>query len=83
MIRIHILAAFWYVMGLTAVQPPIRGWRLEDVKLKAVAFEEAFHYQGLLLVPGIIAVGVTGVFTWAQMDYNLITSGWPRKYCIL
>lgn len=68
-------------MGLAAVQfPLIRGWRLEDVKLKAVAFEEDLHYQGLLLVPGIIVVGVAGVFTWAQMDYNLITSGWPRKY---
>ncbi len=64
-------------MGLAAVQfPLIRGWRLEDVKLKAVAFKEALHYQGLLLVPGIIVVGVTGVFTRAQMDYNLITSGW-------
>ncbi len=74
---LHILAAFWYVMGLAAVQfPLIRGWRLGDVKQKAVAFEEASHYQGLLLVPGIIAVGVTGVFMWAEMDYNLISTGW-------
>lgn len=74
---LHILAVFWYVMGLAAVQfPLIRGWRLEDVRLKAVAFEEAAHYQGLLLVPGIIAAGVTGVFMWTEMDYNLITTGW-------
>jgi uncharacterized membrane protein len=74
---LHILAAFWYVMGLAAVQfPLIRGWRLEDVRVKAAAFGEASHYQGLLLVPGIIAMGVTGVFTWTQKDYNLITSGW-------
>lgn len=74
---LHVLSAFWYVMGLAAVQfPLIRGWRLDDVKLKAVAFEEASHYQGLLLVPGIIAVGISGVFMWAQMDYNLITTGW-------
>jgi len=32
--------------------------------------------RGWRLVAGIIAVWVTGVFTWAQMDYNLITSGW-------
>ncbi len=64
-------------MGLAAVKfPLIRGWRLEDVKLKAAAFEQASHYQGLLLVPGIIAVGVTGVFTWTGKDYNLVTSGW-------
>ena len=50
------------------------------MKLKAVAFEEAFHYQGLLLAPGIIAVGLTGVFTRAQMDYNLVATGWPRKF---
>lgn len=74
---LHILAAFWYVMGLAAVQfPLIRGWRVEDLKVKAVAFEEATHYQGLLLVPGVIAAGVTGVFMWTQMDYNLITTGW-------
>lgn len=74
---LHVLSAFWYVMGLAVVQfPLIRGWRLDDVKLKAVAFEEASHYQGLLLVPGIIAVGISGVFMWAQMDYNLITTGW-------
>ena len=74
---IHLIAVFWYVMGLAAVQfPLIRGWRLDDVRLKVAAFEEATHYQGLLLVPGVIAVGVTGVFMWAQMDYNLITTGW-------
>jgi hypothetical protein len=59
------------------------GWRLKGVELKAVAFEEASHYQGLLLVPVIIAVAVTGVFTRAQMDYNLVTSGWPRRHCTL
>ena len=74
---LHLLSAFWYVMGLAAVQfPLIRGWQLDDLKLKAVAFEEASHYQGLLLVPGTIIVGISGVFMWAQMDYNLITTGW-------
>ena len=64
-------------MGLAAVQfPLIRGWRYGDVKVKVAAFEEATHYNGLLLAPGIIASGVTGVFTWTQMDYNLVSSGW-------
>jgi len=73
----HLLAVFWYVMGLAAVQfPLIRGWQFDDLKLKVAAFEEASHYQGLLLVPGIIVMGVSGVFMWTQMDYNLITTGW-------
>ena len=74
---LHILAVFWYVMGLAAVQfPLIRGWRIDDLNVKTSAFDEAFHYQGLLLVPGVIVVGVTGVSMWAQMGYNLITTGW-------
>lgn len=74
---LHIVSVFWYVMGLAAVQfPLIRGWRFDDLNLKVVAFEEASHYQGLLLVPGIIAAGISGVFMWTQMDYNLITTGW-------
>jgi uncharacterized membrane protein len=74
---LHILAVFWYVMGLAAVQfPLIRGWRIDDLKMKSSAFDEASHYQGLLLVPGVIVVGVTGVFMWTQMGYNLITTGW-------
>lgn len=49
---LHILAVFWYVMGLAAVQfPLIRGWRIDDLKVKTSAFDEASHYQGLLLVP--------------------------------
>jgi hypothetical protein len=59
-----MLAAFWSVGGLVALRSPlICSCRLKDVKLKAVASEEALRYQGLLLVPGIIAVGATGVFT--------------------
>lgn len=74
---LHIVAVFWYVMGLAAVQfPLIRGWRLEELRLRVAAFDEASHYQGLLLVPGVIAAGISGVFMWTQMDYNLITTGW-------
>jgi len=43
---------------------------------RAESFVEAAHYQGVLLVPGAIAVGASGLFLWAQMDYNLLSSGW-------
>ena len=34
---LHIVAAFWYVMGLAAVQfPVIRGWGVEDLKMKGL-----------------------------------------------
>ncbi len=74
---LHLLSAFWYVMGLAAVQfPLIRGWRVQEIRLQAAAFEEASHYQGILLVPGAIAAGASGLFNWAQMGYNLATTGW-------
>ncbi len=74
---IHILASFWYVMGLTAVQAALaRGWRAEETKVKADSFDEAAHYQGVLLVPGAIAAVATGLFLWARLDYNLVATGW-------
>jgi len=74
---LHILAAFWYVSGLTAVQVSlIRGWQSVDLKIRVESLEEASHYQGVLMVPGAIAGVATGVFLWAKLDYGLISTGW-------
>ncbi len=74
---VHILAAFWYVAGLTAVQLSlVRAWQSEDLAVRADSLEEASHYQGLLLVPGAIASVASGLFLWAQLDYDLITTPW-------
>lgn len=74
---LHLLAAFWYVGGLAAVLLSLsRAWRSNDVQRQALAFAEASQYQGSLLLPGTIAMGATGVFLWAELGYNLITTGW-------
>ena len=74
---LHLLAALWYVAGLTAVQLSlVRAWQSEDLAVRADSLEEASHYQGLLLVPGAIASVATGLFLWAQLDYDLITTPW-------
>jgi uncharacterized membrane protein len=73
----HVLAAFWYVAGLTAVQLSlVRAWQSEELAVRADSLEEASHYQGLLLVPGAIASVASGLFLWAQLDYDLITTPW-------
>ena len=73
----HILAAFWYVAGLTAVQLAlVRAWQHDDLTIRADSIEEASHYQGVLLVPGAIASVATGLFLWAQLDYDLIATPW-------
>lgn len=77
LVFIHILAAFWYVSGLTAVQMSlVRAWQIEALDARADSLEEASHYQGILLVPGAIASVASGLFLWAQLDYNLITTPW-------
>jgi uncharacterized membrane protein len=74
---IHILGAFWYVAGLTAVQLSlVRAWQSEALDVRADSFEEASHYQGILLVPGAIASIASGLFLWAQLDYDLLTTPW-------
>jgi uncharacterized membrane protein len=73
----HILAAFWYVAGLTAVQLSlVRAWQHDEIAVRADSLEEASHYQGVLLVPGAIAGIATGIALWAQLDYDLISTGW-------
>jgi uncharacterized membrane protein len=75
--QIHTLASFWYIAGLTAVQMSIvRAWQNEALDVRADSLEEASHYQGILLVPGAIASIASGLFLWAQLDYNLITTPW-------
>jgi uncharacterized membrane protein len=74
----HIMACFWYVAGLVSVQIAlIRAMQAEKMEDRSTSFEEAAHYQGMLLVPGAIAVAATGLFLWSQqLDYNMFTTGW-------
>jgi hypothetical protein len=74
----HVLAALWYVTGLTAVQISlIRAMQAEQMGTRSESFDEAAHYQGLLLVPGAIAVAATGLFLWSQqLGHNMFTTGW-------
>ena len=74
---LHVLAALWYVAGLTSVQIAlVRGWQASEVETRVVAFSEATHYQGILLIQGAIAVATTGLFLWGQLDYNFVTTPW-------
>lgn len=72
-----LISAYWYVMGLAAVQLAyIRAMRAEGVPAQLEAVEDASHFQGVLLVPGAIAAGFAGAFYWTEAGHNLITSEW-------
>ena len=53
-----------------------RGWREEDFDRQLLAFEDASTGHKLLLLPGTIAVGATGVFLAADAEFNFFTTGW-------
>ena len=72
----HVLSAFWYVIGLSAVQLAyVRASQSSEVSVQVAALEEASHYQGVLLVPGAIAIGATGLFYWMKLDYEPLRTG--------
>lgn len=76
LIFLHLLGAFWYVIGLTSVQISlVRAWNRQEISVRVESIEEASHYQGMLMVPGAIAAVSSGVFLWA-LDYNLVTTPW-------
>jgi uncharacterized membrane protein len=74
---LHLLSAFWYVGGLAAVLLALaRAWQSHDLHYQVATFVEASQYEAALLLPGAIAAAATGVFLWAEMGFNPLTTGW-------
>lgn len=74
---LHWLSLFLMTAGLGAVMVPLwRGWRETDLDRQMLAFEDAYTGHKTALLPGVIAVGATGVFLAADAGYNFITTGW-------
>ena len=74
---LHFASLFLMMAGLGAVMVALwRGWREDDFDRQLVAFEDASTGHKLLLLPGTIAVGATGVFLAADGEFNFFTTGW-------
>lgn len=77
LLAIHFASLFLMMAGLGAVIVALwRGWTEQEPERALIAFEDAStgHKAGLL--PGIIAVGATGIFLGGDAGYNFITTGW-------
>ena len=75
---LHMLSLFVFLAGLGGTMLPLyRAWNAVDIERQVYAFQEAGRNQAGILLPGIVLVGVTGVF-WAivsdQMDP--VETGW-------
>lgn len=74
---LHFLSLFYMLFGLGAVLVPLaRGWRTSDTKERLDAFQTAAAGQSLGLVPGVVLVGVTGIFLASAAGDNIISTGW-------
>ena len=74
---LHFLSLFLMVGGLGSVMVALwRGWREDNLDHQLIAFEDASTGHKLLLLPGTIAVGATGIFVAADAEYNFFTTGW-------
>ncbi len=84
LVSLHVLSLFLMMGGLGAVMVPLwRGWRETDLDRQLVAFEDATTGHRVALLPGVIAVGTTGVFLAADAGYNFFTTGWLlAKECV-
>jgi hypothetical protein len=76
---LHTLALLWMAVGLGAVVVPIwRAWGTHELEAKALLLSEAQQAEARWLLPGLLAVGLTG-FAWATAEeprLNLIRTGW-------
>lgn len=84
LVSLHVLSLFLMMGGLGAVMVPLwRGWRETDLDRQLLAFEDATTGHRVGLLPGVIAVGATGVFLAADAGYNFFTTGWLlAKECV-
>jgi uncharacterized membrane protein len=74
---LHTLALFWLAGGLGAVAVPVwRAWRTADLPERTLLLSEAQRNETAWLLPGFIAVGVSGIAWAAGADWNLVTTGW-------
>ncbi len=74
---LHLFALFWMMAGVGNVVAPIwRAWAEEKLDVKVVLISDAARNETAWLLPGMMAVALTG-FAWgAAADWDLPHTGW-------
>ena len=74
---LHILAILYLTVGVgNTVVPVWKAWRRQDLGEQAMLLTDAQRNESTFLLPGLIAVAVTGYAWAANEDINVITTGW-------
>ncbi len=73
-----MLSLFVYLAGVGATMLPLyRSWNSTNLQSQVYAFQEAGRNQAGILLPGIILVGVTGLFWAIRSDaVDPVETGW-------
>lgn len=74
---LHILAILYLTAGVgNTVVPVWKAWRRSSVTEQAMLFSDAQRNESMFLLPGLIAVAVTGYAWAANEDISVIGTGW-------
>ncbi len=74
---LHILAILYLTVGVGNTVVPIwKAWRRSDLDERTLLLSDAQRNESLFLLPGLIAVAVTGYAWAANADINVIATGW-------
>ena len=74
---LHILALFWMMAGIgNTVIPTGKAWLTDELETKTILLSDAARNESVWLLPGMLAVAVTG-FAWAAAnDMGIVSTGW-------
>lgn len=74
---LHILALFWMMAGIgNTVIPTWKAWLTDELETKTILLSDAARNESVWLLPGMLAVAVTG-FAWAAAnDMGIVSTGW-------
>jgi hypothetical protein len=74
---IHLLALCYMMAGVGGTVVPIwRAWMADALDRRALLLEEAHRNESTVLLPGMIAMLVSGYAWAAAADINVVTTGW-------
>ena len=74
---VHLLTLCYFMAGIGGTAVPIwRAWMADTLDRRALLLEEAHRNESTVLLPGLIAMLVSG-YAWAgAANLNVVTTGW-------
>ena len=81
---IHLLCIVWLSAGLGSIIPLIiRAWITNDVSTQMHCLVEAAQNETRILLPGVMATGISGFFWGIAAGHHFLRDGWLLAMTLL